>query len=72
MTVVTVVTEETVVTLMTVATVATIVTVVTVVTKQLCTSNIARIEKRCPENITSFVKCVKLLFSKVLRKYFLQ
>ena len=30
---------------------------------------IARIAKRCPENITSFVKCVKLLFPKVLRKW---
>ena len=28
--------------------------------------NIARIAKRCPENITSVVKCVKLLFPKVL------
>ena len=32
--------------------------------------NIARIAKRCPENITSFVKCVKLTFPKVLRKFF--
>ena len=29
---------------------------------------IARIAKRCPENITSDVKCVKLLFPKVRRK----
>ena len=32
------------------------------------TKNIARIAKRCPENITLFVKCFKLLFPKVLRK----
>ena len=32
--------------------------------------NIARIAKRCPENITSVVKCVKLLFSKVPRKLY--
>ena len=31
--------------------------------------NIARIAKRCPENITSVVKCVKLLLAKVLKKY---
>ena len=31
--------------------------------------NIARIAKRCPENITSVVKCVKLLLPKVLSKY---
>ena len=31
--------------------------------------NIARIEKRCPENITSVVKCTKLLFPKVLTKF---
>ena len=31
---------------------------------------IARIAKRCPENITSVVKCVKLLFPKVLRIFF--
>ena len=30
--------------------------------------SIARIAKRCPENITSVDKCVKLLFPKVLRK----
>ena len=30
--------------------------------------NIARIAKRCPENITLVVKCVKLHFPKVLRK----
>ena len=30
--------------------------------------SIARIAKRCPENITSFIKCVKLLFLKVQRK----
>ena len=35
-------------------------------TKKL--KNIARIAKRCPENITSVVKCVKLLFTKKLRK----
>ena len=29
--------------------------------------NIARIAKRCPEKITSLVKCVKLLFPKILR-----
>ena len=29
---------------------------------------IAIIAKRCPENITLVVKCVKLLFAKVLRK----
>ena len=29
--------------------------------------NIARIAKRCPGNITSIVKCVKLLFPKLLR-----
>ena len=34
--------------------------------------NIGRIAKRCPENITLVVQCVKLLFPKVLRKYFLQ
>ena len=28
--------------------------------------NIARIAKRCPENITLVVKCVKFLFPKVL------
>ena len=32
--------------------------------------NIARIAKRCPENITSVVRCIKLLFPKVLRKFF--
>ena len=31
--------------------------------------NIARIAKRCPENIASVVKCVKLFLPKVLRKY---
>ena len=31
--------------------------------------NITRIAKSCPENITSVVKCVKLLFPKVLRKF---
>ena len=31
--------------------------------------NIARIVKRCPENITWFVKCVKLLCPKVLTKW---
>ena len=50
----TVVTEVTVVvTVMTVVTVVTIVTVMTVVTvvaKQLCTPNIARIAKSCPES----------------------
>ena len=30
--------------------------------------NIARIAKRCPENITSVVKCVDLLFPKELKK----
>ena len=35
----------------------------------LLTQNIARIAKRCPENISSIVKCVKLLFPKVLKKY---
>ena len=30
--------------------------------------NIARIAKRCPENITSIVKCVKFLFPKVVWK----
>ena len=30
--------------------------------------NIAKIAKRCPENIISIVKCVKLLFSKAMRK----
>ena len=28
----------------------------------------ARIAKRCPEKITLVVKCVKLLFQKVLKK----
>ena len=28
--------------------------------------NIARIAKRCPENITSVVKCVKFFFPKLL------
>ena len=32
--------------------------------------NIARIAKRCPENITSVIKCVKLLFPKILWKFF--
>ena len=31
--------------------------------------NIARIAKRCPEDIASVVKCVKLFLPKVLRKY---
>ena len=31
--------------------------------------NIVRIAKRCPENITLVVKCLKLLFPKVLRKF---
>ena len=31
-------------------------------------TNIARIVKHCPQNITSVVKCVKLFFPKVLRK----
>ena len=35
---------------------------------QSINKNIARIPRRCPENITSVVKCVKLLFPKVLRK----
>ena len=42
-------------------------------TKKACnlsTKNIARIAKRCPENITLVVKCVKLLFPKVLRKFY--
>ena len=30
--------------------------------------NIARIAKRCPEKITLAVKCVKLLFPKILRE----
>ena len=30
--------------------------------------NIARIAKRCPEKITSVVKCVELLFPKKLRE----
>ena len=41
------------------------------ITKEIvCTpnKNIARIAKRCPEKITSVVKCVKLLFSKILRE----
>ena len=33
------------------------------------TKNIARIAKRCPEDIASVVKCVKLFLPKVLRKY---
>ena len=37
--------------------------------RNLSIRNIARITKRCPENITLGVKCVKLLFTKVLRKY---
>ena len=35
---------------------------------KLSTKNIARIAKRCPENIISVVKCVKLLFKKNWRK----
>ena len=31
--------------------------------------NIARIAKRCPEDIASVVKCVKFFLPKVLRKY---
>ena len=31
--------------------------------------NISQIAKHCPENITLFVKCVKLLFLKVLSVY---
>ena len=31
--------------------------------------NIARIAKRCPENIILVVKCVELLFPKVLRMF---
>ena len=38
---------------------------VTRVTKVDMKKNIARIAKRCPENITSVVKCVKCLFPKV-------
>ena len=34
----------------------------------LLKKNIARIAKRCPKNITSVEKCVKLLCPKVLRK----
>ena len=37
--------------------------------KLLPNLNIARIAKRCPENISLVVKCLKLLFLKVLRKY---
>ena len=38
--------------------------------KKLQTSkNIGRTAKRCPENVRSVVKCVKLLFPKVLRKF---
>ena len=40
--------------------------------KNLATSppnNIARTAKRCPENITLVVKCLKLLFPKVLSKF---
>ena len=36
---------------------------------QPANKNIARIAKRCPENIASVVKCVKLFLPKVLRKY---
>ena len=38
---------------------------------KICSSveNIARIAKRCPENIASVVKCVQLFSPKVLRKY---
>ena len=35
-------------------------------TRNLSTKKIARIAKRCPENITVVVKCQKLLFPKVL------
>ena len=31
--------------------------------------NTKRITKRCPENITLVLKCVKLLFPKLLRKF---
>ena len=34
--------------------------------------NLAKIAKRCPENMTSVVKCFKFLFPKVLRKFFLK
>ena len=36
---------------------------------QITKKNIARIAKRCPEDIASVVICVKLFFPKVLRKY---
>ena len=38
-------------------------------TRSYLNQNIARIAKRCPENITSVVKCVKLFLPNVLRKY---
>ena len=39
-------------------------------TCNLSTKNIARIAKRCPENITTVVRCVKLIFQKVLSQWF--
>ena len=39
-----------------------------IITAEMDWTNIVRIAKRCPENITSVVKYVKLLFPKVLRK----
>ena len=38
------------------------------VTFSMNVENIARISNCCPENITLVVKCVKLLFPKMLRK----